>query len=87
MRRKRGRPPGKTPDVAAAPHGMVCQTVCPVCGSSERAPYWSRIVVQSAGVLMDGLAYEAVVLRRTKCLKCGQHRYDREYVPHYSPGE
>ncbi len=51
---------------------------CQKCGSTERAPYTSKLVQEYAGVI-DGKPFTRIVRRRTKCLDCGQHRVDRFY--------
>lgn len=75
----RGRPRG-------SPNHQVEQielpaSICPKCGSTRRAPYFNRREVTVAGVCSKtGMAYTAVIWRRTVCLDCGQHRVDRQLI-------
>lgn len=50
---------------------------CPVCESTERAPYTNTTELDYAGMTSDGLPYTHVVWRSTHCLNCGQHRRDK----------
>lgn len=59
-------------------------TACRKCGSTRRAPYFNRRDVEVEGVhLVTRKPYTKIVIRRTSCLDCGQHRDDRHFV--YEP--
>lgn len=54
---------------------------CPVCQSTERTAYLDRPArIDGDGINPEGRPYTAVILRRTSCANCGQHRVDRSYV-------
>jgi len=76
---KKGRPKGAknvAVDTADAPASR-----CPKCFSTRRTPYFNRRDVAVAGVdHHTGKPYTSIVLRRTKCEDCGQHRDDRQLV-------
>ena len=48
---------------------------CKQCGSTEREGYSRRLVREIAGE-RDGVPYDRVVWRWTKCRACGQARVD-----------
>lgn len=76
---KKGRPQGAKNRPLAEAEGQL--TRCPKCGSTNREPYFSRVVTDHAGLdPATGLPYTAVVHRRTACSDCGQHRVDRHLV-------
>lgn len=75
----KGRPKGSESreyDVAVG-----SPTRCRACGSTDRAPYLPNpTIVNSSGISpVDGKPYDRIVIRRTKCLGCGQHRLDKIY--------
>lgn len=70
---KRGRPAGAKNVTETA---EVTPSRCPKCGSSRRGPYRKTVEKRfTAGTTPAGL-----ILRRTHCLDCGQHRIDREPI-------
>ena len=75
--KKTGRPLG----VKNADHDVVdtVATRCKACTSTARAPYSKPIYVDGDGIAPDGQRYTRVVLRRTRCERCGQNRIDRWY--------
>ena len=77
--KKAGRPAGaKTRDRIVVD---VRISHCPVCHSTERTQYLEKPTrVDGDGMTPDGRPYTAVLLRRTTCTNCGQHRVDRSYV-------
>lgn len=75
---KKGRPAGAANRQVKQIDGEL--TRC-TCGSTRRAPYFNRRDLPIAGVnLVTGKPYTSIVIRRTSCLDCGQHRDDRHYV-------
>ena len=48
-------------------------------GSSRRSEYWGRLVQKCPGLRADGTPYTAII-RRRRCLDCGQVRIDKEYA-------
>jgi hypothetical protein len=77
--RKRGRPKGSrgTPYEALPTVTVRPGSLCPKCGISRRSKYYGRRVLPVSGVA-DGRPYRRIVLRRCRCLACGQVRIDRE---------
>lgn len=79
-RRRRGRPAGaknREVDVADAQP----PTACIRCGSTNRAPYFNRRDLPIAGRHpVTCQLYQRIVIRRTRCLDCGQHRDDRHFL-------
>ena len=55
---------------------------CPKCGSTDRAPYSAKTVVNFDGISPSGQPYASIVLRYTQCLNenCRQHRVDRFFL-------
>ena len=53
---------------------------CKRCGSTDRAPYSSKIELVGCGV-HNGQPYTSVIVRHTQCQNpdCYQHRVDRFY--------
>lgn len=49
---------------------------CMKCGSTERDPYNSTRYVNHGGI-ENGVEYNRVAFRYTKCKECGQRRCDR----------
>ena len=77
--KKTGRPAGsKTRDRVVVD---VRVSQCPKCHSTERTPYPDTPTrLDGEGTTPEGRPYTAVILRRTTCTNCGQHRVDRSYV-------
>ena len=80
---KKGRPKGAKnghPDHVDA--GLEV-TRCRQCGSERRSEYHNKREEDVGGLEKDGVAYNRVTWRRTKCLDCGQVRDDitRDFVP------
>jgi ferredoxin len=76
--KKKGRPKGAANvDVDLADAQL---TRCAKCGSTERSAYFNRRDVHVAGVHPESGPYTQIVIRRTRCLGCGQHRDDRHFV-------
>lgn len=76
MAKKAGRPTGsKTQDI---PRVEVAPSRCPNCGSAEREDYSGTQTLDYSGE-RDGVPFTRVVSRRTKCLSCGQARFDKSY--------
>jgi hypothetical protein len=82
--KKNGRPKGaKNRDVEIADGQL---TSCPKCGSTKRTPYFNRRDLPIAGLhLVTGKPYTSIVIRRTSCGDCGQHRDDRHFA--YKPAK
>lgn len=75
---KRGRPKGSPNREVVQADGEL--TRCH-CGSTQRGPYFNRRDVEVAGVhALTGRPYTSIIIRRTQCLDCGQHRDDRHFV-------
>ena len=75
--KKVGRPVGsKTSDPDLVD---TVATRCKVCGCTDRAPYYETTRIDGEGLAPDGRPYTRVVLRKTKCEGCQQHRIDRWY--------
>lgn len=75
----KGRPPGAANRQVQHAEGQL--TSCAKCGSTNRGPYFNRRDVQVEGVhLVTGRPFTSIVIRRTACLDCGQHRDDRHHV-------
>jgi Zn finger protein HypA/HybF involved in hydrogenase expression len=74
----KGRPKGsKNVDVDVVDFAP---TVCK-CGSTNRGPYFNKRELHVAGICQaTGQAYTSIVLRRTQCTDCEQHRDDRQLV-------
>ena len=76
---RKGRPKGATNrdvDQVDAP-----ATACTKCGSTRRGPYFNRRVIEAVGVcFLTRKPYTSIIIRRTKCEDCGQHRDDRQLV-------
>lgn len=51
---------------------------CQHCQSTERTAYFNTRTIHVRG-LLDGKPFNKVVLRRTACKNCGQHRVDRSH--------
>jgi hypothetical protein len=78
---KRGRPQGsETLDRVVANEEVFPPTACPACGSRERDKYRSVTRCDGQGTTPSGRVYDGVELRPTKCLACGQARFDRRYL-------
>jgi len=77
--RKRGRPQGSlgTPSETLRVVSYFAKTACPGCKGSRRSKYYGRRDLPASGDV-DGRPYRRVVLRRCRCLACGQVRIDRE---------
>jgi hypothetical protein len=77
--RKRGRPKGSlgTPSEDLPVVSYFAKTACPTCKGLRRSKYYGRRDLPAAGDV-DGRPYRRVVLRRCRCLACGQVRIDRE---------
>lgn len=75
---KRGRPAGaKNREVDVVDAEV---TRC-ACGSTNRAQYFNRRELDVEGVhILTRKPYTKIVIRRTRCLDCGQHRDDREFL-------
>lgn len=75
----KGRPPGaKNRDVDQADGQL---TSCAKCGSTRRAKYFNRRDLAIAGIHpQTGREFTKIVIRRTSCLDCGQHRDDRHFL-------
>lgn len=76
--KKKGRPKGSSnhdvdqADTAASR----CR-----CGSTRRSAYFNRRELDVAGVdPQTGQPYTSIIIRRTRCEDCGQHRDDRQFV-------
>ena len=61
-------------------------TRCKVCASTARTKYEKPQVIDGDGIAPDGQPYTRVILRRTRCENCGQHRIDRWYECNHSDG-
>ena len=76
---KKGRPKGagnRQVDEVESP-----ATACVKCGSTRRGTYFNRRTLDVAGVcFLTKKPYTSIIIRRTKCLDCGQHRDDRTLV-------
>jgi predicted Zn-ribbon and HTH transcriptional regulator len=75
--KKTGRPQGATTaerDLVDVPPSR-----CARCESTKRTPYYELKRIEGQGHAPDGRPYTAVILRPTRCLDCGQHRYDRSW--------
>lgn len=73
------RPPGR-PAGSGHRDYRVCNvelSACPDCGCTERTPYEQTQQIESSGPAEHGNLREVVVLRRCRCLHCGQYRVDR----------
>lgn len=80
--KKKGRPKAARNRAVDQADGDL--TACRKCGSTRRAPYFNRRDVEVEGVhLVTRKPYTKIVIRRTSCLDCGQHRDDRHFV--YEP--
>src|SRR5690242_5999121 len=56
-------------------------TACTKCGSTRRAAYFNKRVFTIGGFCpKTQIHYTSIIVRRTHCLDCGQHRDDREFV-------
>lgn len=77
--RRGGRQPG-TPNLDRRGVVLIAPR-CPACGSTDRAPYDRRYDchVEQGGTAPDGQVYTHIVIRRTRCLACGQALTHREY--------
>ena len=74
-KRKPGRPPDSAPAIPQVDH---VPTICPACGSKRRESYYGTTTLDYAGE-RQGVPYLRIVIRRTSCSDCGQHRVDRCY--------
>lgn len=76
---KVGRPKGaKNVEVELADGQL---TTCFACGSTRREAYFNRRDLAVSGLhFQTGQPYTSIVIRRTKCKDCGQHRDDRHFV-------
>ena len=76
---KRGRPAGsKNAEVDLADVEL---TACAKCSSTEREPYFNRRDLPIQGNHpKTGKPYTKIIVRRTRCLGCGQTRDDRHFV-------
>lgn len=82
--KKVGRPVGsKTIDLDLVD---TVATRCKVCASTARTKYEKAQTIEGDGVAPDGRPYTRVILRRTQCVNCGQHRIDRWYECHNTDG-
>ncbi len=54
-------------------------TRCPICRSTDRGPYLSKMEQFFRGTDPAGNPYTHIVRRRCQCSKCGQMRIDRAY--------
>lgn len=80
----KGRPKGSA--TQRPPQTDAPASRCIKCQSTRRAEYFNRRVLQIAGLHpQTGEPYTSIVIRRTSCRDCGQHRDDRQFV--YEPGE
>jgi hypothetical protein len=75
----KGRPKGsanRDVDQVDAP-----ATACPKCGSTRREAYFNRRDLAVQGVcFLTQKPYTSIIIRRTSCSDCGQHRDDRQLV-------
>lgn len=71
--------PGRPPGGPATGSGTASVSKCPKCESTRRTPYNNTKAIPSAGNHPDFGRYTHIVIRHTKCLKCGQSRVDRSY--------
>lgn len=79
-RKSKGRPKG-SPNRRVDQTDPLPATRCLKCGSTNRAPYFNRRDLSVAGVcLTTGKPYTSIIIRRTRCEDCGQHRDDRQLV-------
>jgi hypothetical protein len=78
----KGRPKGAT--TKRPPQKDVAASRCFKCQSTERTEYFNRRELAVAGLHpQTGEPYTSIVIRRTKCRDCGQHRDDRQFL--YQP--
>ena len=70
-----GRPRGKN---ERPPINTVEPSRCR-CGSTERGPYFGKVVQEVKGIDASGKPYDRIVRRRTHCTNCGQARIDRTF--------
>lgn len=74
----KGRPKGAT--TKRPPQSEAPASRCIKCHSTERSAYFNHREVKVAGLnAQTGEPYTSIVIRRTKCLCCGQHRDDRQF--------
>jgi len=56
-------------------------SACRQCGSTRRTPYFNKRELPIRGIhLVTRKPYTKIVIRRTKCQDCGQHRDDRHFL-------
>ncbi len=55
-------------------------TRCPKCSSTERAGYRDVKTHECSGIAPDGMPFNFVSFKQTKCLKCGLRRIDKSYA-------
>jgi hypothetical protein len=78
----KGRPKGAA--TKRPPQKDVHASRCIKCQSTERSEYFNRRELAIAGLHpQTGEPYTSIVIRRTRCLDCGQLRDDRQFV--YQP--
>lgn len=74
-KRKPGRPKGATTKQRDVVVGQL--TRCKSCGSTDREPYAGIRELRHAGTDPEGVEYNVVSWKRTKCTVCNQNRVDQ----------